>query len=126
MQPRRYRFRFVNGSNARFFIMQMFNQQGVDMHQNGAPGPAIWQIGSDGGLFNNPVKLDDPANGANACAGSPIGNNVDVRAGAKCLFLAPAERADVDDGCCLDFALFARRQTPRHPTHLSRLGRQHS
>ena len=95
VQPRRYRFRFVNGSNARFFIMQMFNQQGVDMHQNGAPGPAIWQIGSDGGLFNNPVKLDDPANGANACAGSPIGNNVDVRAGAKCLFLAPAERADV-------------------------------
>jgi FtsP/CotA-like multicopper oxidase with cupredoxin domain len=75
--------------------MQLFNQQGVDMHQNGAPGPAIWQIGSDGGLFNNPVKLDDPANGPNACAGSPIGNNVDVRAGAKCLFLAPAERADV-------------------------------
>jgi len=95
VQPRRYRFRFVNGSNARFFIMQMFNQLGVDMHQNGAPGPAIWQIGSDGGLFNNPVKLDDPANGPNACAGSPIGNNVDVRAGAKCLFLAPAERADV-------------------------------
>jgi spore coat protein A, manganese oxidase len=95
VQPRRYRFRFVNGSNARFFTMQMFNQQGVDMHQNGAPGPAIWQIGSDGGLFNSPVKLDDPANGPNACAGSPIGNNVDVRAGAKCLFLAPAERADV-------------------------------
>jgi spore coat protein A, manganese oxidase len=95
VQPRRYRFRFVNGSNARFYIMQMFNQQGVDMHQNGAPGPAIWQIGSDGGLFNAPVKLDDPANGPNACAGSPIGNNVDVRAGAKCLFLAPAERADV-------------------------------
>jgi spore coat protein A len=95
VQPRRYRFRFVNGSNARFYIMQMFNQAGVDMHQNGAPGPAIWQIGSDGGLFNNPVKLDDPANGANACAGAPIGNNGDVRAGAKCLFLAPAERADV-------------------------------
>jgi len=95
VQPRRYRFRFVNASNARFYIMQMFNQAGVDMHQNGAPGPAIWQIGSDGGLFNNPVKLDDPANGANACAGAPIGNNGDVMAGAKCLFLAPAERADV-------------------------------
>ena len=95
VQPRRYRFRFVNGSNARFFIMQMFNQQGVDMHQNGAPGPAIWQIGSDGGLFNNPVKLDDPANGPNACAGAPIGNNTDVQAGAKCLFIAPAERTDV-------------------------------
>ena len=100
VQPRRYRFRVVNASNARFLIMQMFNQQGVDMHQNGAPGPAIWQIGSDGGLFNSPVKLDDPANGPNACAGSPIGNNVDVGAGAKCMFLAPAERADV----IVDFA----------------------
>jgi spore coat protein A len=95
VQPRRYRFRIVNASNARFLIMQMFNQQGVDMHQNGAAGPAIWQIGSDGGLFNAPVKLDDPANGPNACAGAPVGNNVDVRAGAKCLFLAPAERADI-------------------------------
>jgi FtsP/CotA-like multicopper oxidase with cupredoxin domain len=100
VQPRRYRFRFVNASNARFYIMQMFNQAGVDMHQNGAPGPAIWQIGSDGGLFNNPVKLDDPANGPNACAGAPIGNNTDIGAGAKCLFMAPAERADV----IVDFA----------------------
>jgi spore coat protein A len=95
VQPRRYRFRFVNGSNARFYTMQMFNQAGVDMHVNGAPGPAIWQIGSDGGLFNSPVKLDDPAHGANACAGSPVGSNSDIGAGAKCLFLAPAERADV-------------------------------
>jgi FtsP/CotA-like multicopper oxidase with cupredoxin domain len=100
VQPRRYRFRVVNASNARFLIMQMFNQQGVDMHQNGAPGPAIWQIGSDGGLFNSPVKLDDPGNGPNACAGAPFGNNNDVKAGAKCLFLAPAERADV----IVDFA----------------------
>ncbi len=100
VQPRRYRFRILNGSNARFFVLQMFNQQGVDMHTNGAPGPAIWQIGSDGGFFNNPVKLDDPANGPNACAGAPVGNNTDVTSGAKCLFLAPAERADV----IVDFA----------------------
>ena len=95
VQPRRYRFRIVNGSNARFLTMQLFDQQGVDMHENGVPGPAIWQIGSDGGLFDAPVELDDPANGSDACAGSPIGNNVDTGAGAKCLFLAPAERADV-------------------------------
>ena len=50
--------------------MQLFNQQGVDMHSNGPPGPAIWQIGSDGGLFNNPVKLADPANGNQQCAGA--------------------------------------------------------
>ena len=95
VEPRRYRFRWVNASNARFYTMQLFNQQGVDMHTNGPAGPAIWQIGSDGGLFNNPVKLADPANGNQQCAGEPIGNNTDVRAGANCLFLAPAERADV-------------------------------
>jgi spore coat protein A, manganese oxidase len=100
VQPRRYRFRVVNASNARFLIMQLFNQQGVDLHVNGPPGPPIWQIGSDGGLFNNPVELDDPANGPDACAGTPIGNNMDPEAGAECLFLAPAERADV----IIDFA----------------------
>jgi FtsP/CotA-like multicopper oxidase with cupredoxin domain len=100
VQPRRYRFRFLNGSNARFLTMQMFDQQGLDMHVNGPPGPAIWQIGSDGGLFNDPVKLTDPANGPNACSGTPFGSNSDVGAGAKCLFLAPAERADV----IVDFA----------------------
>jgi FtsP/CotA-like multicopper oxidase with cupredoxin domain len=100
VQPRRYRFRVVNGSNARFYIMQMFNQNGLDMHVNGEPGPAIWQIGSDGGLFDAPVKLADPANGPDACSGTPFGSNSDVQAGAKCLFLAPAERADI----IVDFA----------------------
>src|SRR5262249_54900125 len=94
VQPRRYRLRFVNASNARFFLMQMFDQAGVDMHQNGSPGPAIWQIGSDGGLPDARVKLDDPANGP-ACAVSPIGNDINRDAAAGCLFLAPAERADV-------------------------------
>jgi spore coat protein A len=107
VQPRRYRFRFVNGSNARFYTMQLFNQAGVDMHQNGPVGPVIWQIGSDGGFFNNPVELGDPANGIHACDGTSnpepnnvLGGSTDVRAGGKCLFLAPAERADV----IIDFA----------------------
>ena len=102
VQPRRYRFRFVNGSNARFYTMQMFNQAGVDMHQNGPAGPAIWQIGSDGGFFNNPVKLADPANGNHQCDGTTndppnnvLGGSMDIKAGQKCLFLAPAERADI-------------------------------
>jgi FtsP/CotA-like multicopper oxidase with cupredoxin domain len=107
VQPRRYRFRFLNGSNARFYTMQLFNQTGVDMHQNGPVGPVIWQIGSDGGFLNNPVKLGDPANGIHACdginnpePGNVLGGSTDVRAGGKCLFLAPAERSDV----IIDFA----------------------
>jgi FtsP/CotA-like multicopper oxidase with cupredoxin domain len=100
VQPRRYRFRVLNGNNARFLIMQMFDQSGLAMSVNGPPGPAIWQIGSDGGFFNSPVKLADPASGRDACAGSPVGHNADIGAGSKCLFLAPAERADV----IVDFA----------------------
>jgi spore coat protein A len=68
VEPRRYRFRIVNGSNARFYRMGMVNAA------TGAAGPPAWQIGSDGGLLNAPVQL---ANG-----------------GLK-LFLAPGERADV-------------------------------
>jgi spore coat protein A len=102
VQPRRYRFRFVNASNARFYTMQLFNQAGVDMHQNGPAGPPIWLIGTDGGFLNNPVKLDDPANGIHACdgindpnSGGALGGSTNIHAGAKCLFMAPAERADV-------------------------------
>jgi FtsP/CotA-like multicopper oxidase with cupredoxin domain len=73
VEPRRYRFRFVNGSNARFLQMQLFAAD------NGGPtdtaGPSIWQIGSDGGLLNAPVNLDE----------NPIPG----------VFIAPAERADV-------------------------------
>ncbi len=102
VQPRRYRFRVINGSNARFYSMELFNQAGVDMHQNGPVGPAIWQIGSDGGFFNNPVQLTSAANGIHACdgtsnadAGNVLGGANDIQAGKKCLFLAPAERADI-------------------------------
>ena len=74
VEPRRYRFRFVNASNARFFQMQLklaTNHQPTD-----SDGPDIWQIGSDGGLMDAPVNLDRSAN-------------------APHVFLAPAERADV-------------------------------
>lgn len=107
VQPRRYRFRLLNASNARFLTMQLFNQQGVDMHVNGAAGPAIWQIGSDGGFFNSPVLLANPANGNHQCDGTIndppnnlLGGSTDILAGRRCLFLAPAERADV----IVDFA----------------------
>lgn len=46
VEPRMYRFRIVNASNARFWNLSI-------------PGrPPAWQIGSDGGLFDAPVKLD--------------------------------------------------------------------
>lgn len=73
VEPRRYRFRFVNGSNARFYQLQLFTAA------SGAPtataGPAIWQIGSDGGFLNAPTNLDS----------NPIPG----------VFIAPGERSDV-------------------------------
>lgn len=83
VQPRRYRFRILNADNARFLLMQLSDQ-------TGRAGPAFWQIGSDGGFLNAPVKLNDPANGAQFCAQFAA----DPTAGGHCVFLAPAERGD--------------------------------
>ena len=67
--PRKDRFRLLDGSNARFYNMWLKNLA------TGANGPAIVQIGTDGGLLDSPVTID-PATG-------------------KKLLLAPGERADV-------------------------------
>lgn len=72
VEPRRYRFRMLNAANARFFQMTLVDSQ------TQAPGPAIWKIGSDGGLLDRPAKLSD-GNDPNSIP----------------LFLAPSERADV-------------------------------
>ena len=48
VEPRKYRFRILNASNARFWNLTL------------AGGPPAWQIGSDGGLFDRPVALDGP------------------------------------------------------------------
>ncbi len=77
VEPRRYRFRIVNGANARFWELRLMNRLAK------TPGPAFWQIGTDGGLLDVPVKLNDPA-----VAGSPR------------LLLGPGERADI----IIDFA----------------------
>src|SRR5437588_12487516 len=51
VEPRRYRFRIVIASNARFFRM------GLSDLARGAQGPPPWQIGTDGSLLDRPVKL---------------------------------------------------------------------
>ena len=67
VEPRMYRLRILNGCNARIL--------GLDLS-----GPAVWQIGAEGGLFDEPVAV-------------------------KRMVLAPAERADV----LVDFSRFAGR-----------------
>jgi len=67
--PRRYRFRFLNGSNARFYELWLQDLA------TGTPGPVIHQIGTDGGFLDNSVAID-PALGQK-------------------LIMGPGERADI-------------------------------
>jgi spore coat protein A len=79
VEPRMYRFRILNGCNSRILSLHI-------------GGPALWQIGAEGGLFDVPVPV-------------------------KAMLLAPAERADI----LVDFSKFAgatllmKNQTPRKP-----------
>jgi spore coat protein A len=77
VEPRRYRFRFINACNARFLRMNLTEQNNVPT----ATPPSVvpfWQIGTDGGLLDTPVELNNPAD-----------------PNALKLFLGPSERADV-------------------------------
>jgi spore coat protein A len=83
VEPRRYRFRLLNASNARFLQMKLVNADTL------APGPPFWVIGTDGGLLDFPAKVNDPA-----------------QPDDPGLLQAPAERYDV----IIDFAPY-RGQT---------------
>jgi FtsP/CotA-like multicopper oxidase with cupredoxin domain len=80
VEPRKYRFRFLNGSQARFYSMALADRT------TSAPGPAFYQIGTDGGYLAEPVLLNDPND-----RHSPR------------LVMAPGERADV----VIDFSAYA-------------------
>ncbi|WP_250214504.1 multicopper oxidase family protein [Acrocarpospora catenulata] len=68
VQPRRFRFRLLNGCNSRFLLLKIV---GNPLAQRPAtPAVPFWQIGADGGFLPRPVQLPS-------------------------LLLAPAERADV-------------------------------
>ncbi len=58
VEPRKYRFRIVNGSNARFYHLTL-TESTHDGTSLGTLGPAFFQIGSDGGLLPAPVRLSD-------------------------------------------------------------------
>lgn len=67
VEPRLYRLRILNGSNARTYQLVLLDDQG-----NIVNGSTLWQIGCDQGLTQNKVRIPDAG-----------------------LILAPAERADV-------------------------------
>jgi spore coat protein A len=69
VEPRKYRFRVLNGSNSRFYHMTL-QEAWASGAPLGRPGPAFIQIGTDGGLLPAPVTLTD-------------------------ILMAPAERRDI-------------------------------
>jgi spore coat protein A len=88
VQPRHYRFRVLNASQARFFNLQLY-YEGLDGEPDlQKPGPRIIQIGTEGGFLPAPVALNDPPQQFRADPES--GNAISYT-----LLLAPAERADI-------------------------------
>jgi spore coat protein A, manganese oxidase len=103
VEPKRYRFLFLDGSNARGYELFLTNPTSK------TTGPSIWQIGTDGGYLDRPVKIDPNA----------------PKGGLQRLLILPGERADVivtspgwhpGPGC--SFVTSPRRPTPaaRLPT----------
>ena len=90
VEPRKYRFRIVNGSNARSYGLKL-----VDTVNNSS-GPAFYQVGTDAGFLEHAVVINDPANPR-----------------SKRLVLAPAERADI----VVDFSAYAGRSFLLHNNH---------
>jgi len=67
VEPRRYRFRLLDGCNARYLILKITSDPTA---RPGTPVLPFWQIGSEGGFLPAPVPLNQ-------------------------LLMSPAERADV-------------------------------
>jgi spore coat protein A len=58
VEPRKYRFRLVNGSNARFYHLSLVPADaGGKLIGEPADAPPFHQIGSDGGLMPAPIPL---------------------------------------------------------------------
>lgn len=91
-EPRRYRFPVLNGSQARFYNLNLFYE---NKFQPGEPdfhraGPAFIQIGNEGGLLPNLVLHNSPPVLIPIDADESCDPN-----GPHSLLLAPAERADL-------------------------------
>ena len=55
VEPKRYTFLFINGSNARTYGMSLIDPVSKN------PGPPLWVVGTDGGYLDLPVKIDPTA-----------------------------------------------------------------
>jgi spore coat protein A, manganese oxidase len=92
--PRRMRFRLLNGSQARFYHLNLYAEDSVNPGEAsvGTPGPVLYQVGTEGGFLpavaihdnKTPIPLVSPEDETTANPDGPFN-----------LLLAPAERADI-------------------------------
>jgi spore coat protein A len=86
VEPRHYRFRILNGSQARFYNLQVYYEGEPGEADLSKPGPKMIQIGTEGGFLPQPVALEN----------QPIAFDPETgNATSYGLLLAPAERADI-------------------------------
>jgi spore coat protein A len=91
VESRRYRFRILNGANARFYNLQLYYADATGKEADLTKGgPPFIQIGTEGGFLPHPVVLNNPP------IPTPLleEGTADVTRAFN-LLLAPAERADV-------------------------------
>ena len=81
VQPKRYRFLFLNGSNARTYEMFLTNPK------TKLNGPSLWAISTDGGYLDTPVMIDPNA----------------LKPAQTKLVIQPGERYEV----IIDFSMYA-------------------
>jgi spore coat protein A len=110
---RRYRFRLLNGSQARFYNLQLYLGDGTadgitlktsnDIDNQGNPilvpgnpsGPRMIQIGTEAGFLPAPVVLNNPATPIGYKSTSNPSDPTNGNVNRYTLLLAPGERADV-------------------------------
>ena len=101
VERRHYRFRVINGCQARFYNLQLYYAQSTTLADPlsgeanlAAPGPRITQIGTEGGFLPTPTALPSnpvaPGVTQQQLVFDLAGNALNYN-----LLLAPAERADL-------------------------------
>lgn len=122
VEQRKYRFRILNGSNERFYKMRL------------SSGQQFIQIGSDGGLLERPVRLDEitiaPAERMDVVidfSNQEPGTSITLTNSARTPFDFGAEPDPSTDGRIMQFRVIPRtsEDTSTVPQFLSRIKRYH-
>jgi len=92
---KRVRFRMLNGSQARFYHLNLYAEDLSNPGEAkvGTPGPKMYQVGTEGG-FLPAIAVHDNTTPIPLDPSDPTGNTA-IASGPFNLLLAPAERADV-------------------------------